>query len=183
MKALLILLLTIGTTTGWCQGKCKFEKNEVDPFTQTKDMLTEWSRFNSTLNTQGSIKLRYSSEGYLLYFSAMFGTNLPGTMSVEMGQELTVLLANGDTVVSHANETVVGTTASDPNGITTKYRSNFHNNYRLSSQQIVKLKSAQLKAIRVACKLPNNSAFNCDFGTNKKEVDALIEMITCIETN
>jgi len=182
MKHTLLLALIMFFQTVFAQDKCKYEKNEIDQFTKSKNVVTEWTDFNGSAEIHASVKLQRSDNNYILFFACNFTTSIKDGMSVDKGQEVIILLESGDTVLSHSNESIQCVTKYRPsfNG---NFDAEVHTNCNLSSEQITKIKSSPLKSIRVYMKLPTNAVSKCDLPPKKKKVNVLIDLITCIENS
>lgn len=185
MKTIFSLILLFAVNFCIAQEKCKYEKNETDPFTKTKVVITEWNDFANGIGIHGSIKMQLSDSLYLLYFSCAFNTGIQAPMTIEKDQQLLILLENEDTVMTTANETIKGSTKveSTGGGFAGKYYAEVHSNYTLNNDQIKKLTSSPLKSIRSYLKLGTGSIDKCTLTPNKKKKDCLINLINCVKNS
>ena len=179
-NSFLIFIICLFFSNAFSQKKCEYEKNEIDQFTKSKDVITAWSYYSNGSEVHGGIKLGFSRNVYKLYFSCNFQTTIQQGMSVDQGQEVIILLENGETIVSHSNVALKCATMYQP-GLNGNYNAEVHTNCNLTAEQIAKMKTSPLKSIRVYMKLPSNSVSTCDLGADKKKTNALIELINCIE--
>lgn len=182
MKNIILLVLVCIFQIALSQEKCNYEKNEIDQFTKVKNVITEWTDFNGSSEIHGSLKLQRSDNSTVLYFACNFTTTIKDGMSVDKGQEVIILLENGDTILSHSNESIQCSTKYRPS-FKGNYDAEVHTNCNLSAEQISKIKSSPLKSIRVYMKLPTNAVSKCDLPPKKNKKNVLIDLLNCIENS
>ena len=137
MKNLLITIMCLALSiNSFSQEKCKYEKNEVDPFTKSKVVISEWVDYSNSLDVYGRFKLQFTDNTYTLFFSCNFYTNIAGAMSVEKGQDMIILLENGDTIISHSNTDILGSTINKAS-FSGKFYATINSNYNIINGCII----------------------------------------------
>lgn len=166
MKKIILLLLFI-PLIGFCQ-ECKFEKNEIDPFSKTKvintkrrvivDVLGRTVVFQFLYNVEPSIKIEFSLGG-------------AKEVIVTTNNKIMLLFNNDDVLSFDVNEEQIGKLT--PNLSYTSTELNFTN--AISISDLKKIKDIGIKKIRLETK---DKTYDFEV-FNKKDVAKINLNIDC----
>ncbi|MBK7390529.1 MAG: hypothetical protein IPI23_16080 [Bacteroidetes bacterium] len=191
MKNSALFIVALVFTFSFTQAqKCKFEKQENDPFgggsvlhSQIVSMLSLMSE------SRFDIQVQKSGENYGLYVYANITSADPLAFSVQKGQQLLFLLENKDTVQVHSKETVFGKQPMVNDGMSSlamkSYIGNIYNTYEINAAQLEKIKASPVQIIRIYFTASDARELKADYDKklSKSGKEKLPLTIDCVLSN
>ena len=188
-RLVLLFLILLPLSKSYGQN-CKFEKNENDPFTGKKIMITRaddgvfFSGGLLSSGTNGYVQIKKEGDQYSFYFVIHFLTDTKDYFRIDKGQEVIILLDNKDTIILKAKETKIGSSTFGQNNIANgspQFLADVSNTYQISPSQINRILASTLSAVRLYMTTPQNSEYTYDMVVKKKKNAILINLLNCIK--
>ncbi len=133
---------------------CKYEKNEVDKFTNKKVVITKQEKVFSTVNTTGFYTVRQDGDSYYIEFDYLVQTSFSGTsnaeknIAIKQNDQLMFLLDNDEVVTLSSSKTVQ--TQMKPNMATQLINWELNDvSYPVTKEQLSTLQSKKTKTLRI----------------------------------